>query len=102
MSVRMAITGTSRTSAAVHTRCKGRMIAKRRHARVVKKFGNYLRNRRLEHNLTLRDLGVLSRIPHCTIYQFENQIKNPKLDELIDLGAAFDESLIEFLNPLEL
>jgi transcriptional regulator with XRE-family HTH domain len=69
-------------------------------APVVKKFGNYLYRRRRRSHLTLRALAKRARMPHTNIYQFENRGKNPRLDELVALSAAFNERLTKFLKPL--
>lgn len=67
---------------------------------LVKKFGTYLYRRRRRSRMTLRALARRAGMPHTNIYQFENRGKNPRLDELVALSAAFHEGLAKFLKPL--
>lgn len=53
-------------------------------------FGNYLRSRRQQNGLSLRDLSRLSGVAHSTISDIERG-HDPKLSMIVKLGQAFSE-----------
>lgn len=64
-----------------------------------KKFGTYLRGRREKKGWSLRDLRRLSGIPVTTLFQIESGT-NPKLCRVVELAAAFGDSVPRFLAPV--
>jgi ribosome-binding protein aMBF1 (putative translation factor) len=82
----------------------GRTLRKKHHARasnsLLARFGRYLAERREEKGLSLRALARRSHMPFSNVFQMESLRKNPRLTELQQLARGFNESLLQFLEPL--
>lgn len=64
------------------------------------RFGRYIRQRREDECMSIREFAKHAQIPFSNIFQFEQLRKNPRLTELDQLARAFGESLTEFLEPV--
>jgi transcriptional regulator with XRE-family HTH domain len=68
---------------------------------ITKKFGKYLKKRRLAQKWVLRALADKSGIPFPTLHSMERGLSDPRLSNLVRLAKAFGESLTTFLAPIE-
>lgn len=73
---------------------------KRRRRNLLGRFGPYLRKRREERNLTIREFAKRAGIPHSNLFQFEALAKNPRLTELEQIARVFDEKVHTFIKPV--
>lgn len=64
---------------------------------MIKEFSNIIKNKRLEMNLSLRDLGELSDLDHSYIGRLEKGSSLPSRETVVKLAKALDLSVEELL-----
>lgn len=65
---------------------------------ILRRFAHYLKRRRGEQQLSIRDFAGQIGIPFSNLFQFERLIKNPRLTELEMLAKGLGESLPLFME----
>jgi ribosome-binding protein aMBF1 (putative translation factor) len=64
------------------------------------RFARYMKQRREEKGMNLREFSEFLGMPFANIFQFEQLRKNPRLTELDQMARAMGEPLGAFLEPL--